>query len=210
MLRYFAFFLTVSILAVSACTMLPSRQQVDVATATPPPTATPFPSQTPTMPDSTPEESAGQSATLKCQGVDAGDQKVYKKQTFAVDFEPFRGSCFVSTYDPQFGDDPPLQSEYAIYKNGKKVFDFPNQFNGVNFGCWPEAVAFQDLNGDKRNDVIVIGRCSGKSATYNENSVFINDGTGFTSRDDANMALGEFGTVRQVADFVRENRAMFF
>ena len=209
MLRYFAFFLLISVVAASACT-LPSRQQVDVTTATPPPTATPFPSQTPAMPDPTPEETAGQSATLKCQSVDAGDQKVYTKQTFAVDFEPFRGSCFVTTYDPQFGDDPPLQSEYAIYKNGKKVFDFPNQFNGVNFGCWPEAVAFQDLNGDKRNDVIVVGKCSGKSATYNENSVFINDGTGFTSRDDANMALGAFGTVRQVADFVKENKAMFF
>ena len=209
MLRSFGFFLLISVVAASACT-LPSRQQVDVTTATPPPTATPFPSQTPAMAESTPEESAGQSATLKCQGVDAGDQKVYKKQTFAVDFEPFRGSCFVSTYDPQFGDDPPLQSEYAIYKNGKKVFDFPNQFNGVNFGCWPEAVAFQDLNGDKRNDVIVVGKCSGKSATYNENSVFINDGKGFTSRDDANMALSEFGTVRQVADFVKENKAMFF
>ena len=209
MLRYFAFFL--AIISISACT-LPSRQQVDVATATPPPppTATPFPSHTPARPDSTPEETAGQSATLKCQSVDAGEQKVYKKQTFAIDFEPFRGSCFVSTYDPEFGDDPPLQSEYAIYKNGRKVFDFPNQFNGVNFGCWPEAVAFPDLNGDKRNDVIVIGKCSGKDRTYNENSVFINDGKGFASRDDANMALSEFGTVRQVTDFVKENGGMFF
>src|SRR5687767_12313021 len=103
MLRYSAFSLSILLLASTACTVLPSRQQVDVATATPPPTATPFPSQTPAMPDSTPEESAGQSATLKCHSVDAGDQKVYRKQTFTVDFEPFRGSCFVSTYDPQFG-----------------------------------------------------------------------------------------------------------
>ena len=207
MLRCLGFFLL--FVWASACT-LPSRQQVDVATATTPPTATPLPSQTPTTPDSTPADSAGQSAALKCQTADAGDHKVYKKQTFPIDFEPFRGSCFVSTYDPQFGDDPPLQSEYAIYKNGKKIFDFPNQFNGVNFGCWPEAVAFQDLNSDKRSDVIVVGKCSGKSATYNENTVFVNDGSGFTSRDDSNMALSEFGTVRQVADFVRENKAMFF
>ena len=100
--------------------------------------------------------------------------------------------------------------ESAIYRNGKKVFDFPNRFNGVNMGCWVEGVSFQDLNADKRSDVIVIGKCSGKSATYNENSVYINDGQGFTTRDDANMALGEFSTIRQVADFVKEKRSMFF
>ena len=209
MLRYFAFFLLISSLAVSAC-KLPSKQQVEVTTATPPPTATPFPPASPAEPDSTPEESAGMSATLACQSIDPGEHKVYKKQTFAIDFEPFRNSCFVSTYDPEYGDDPPLESEYAIYRNGKKVFDFPSQFNGVTVGCWVEAVSFQDLNGDKRNDVIVISKCSGKSATYNENSVYINDARGFTTRDDANMALGEFSTIRQVADFVKENRAMFF
>lgn len=207
MLRYFAFFLTIFVVA-SAC-MLPSKQQVADTTATPP-TSTPAPTASPAAPDSTPEETAGKSATLICQSNDAGERKVYKKQTFAIDFEPFRGSCFVSTYDPQYGDDPPVQSEYAIYKNGKRVFDFPSQFNGVNFGCWPDAVSFQDLNGDKRNDVIVVGRCSGKSETYNENSVFINDGKGFTTREDANTSLGEFSTIRQIADFVKENRTMFF
>ncbi len=209
MLRYFVFSLLVTVLAASAC-KLPSKQQVEVTTATPPPTATPFPTGSPAAPDSTPEESAGMSATLVCQSIDAGEHKVYKKQTFAIDFEPFRNSCFVSTYDPEYGDDPPLESAFAIYKNSKKVFDFPNQFNGVNVGCWVEGVSFQDLNVDKRNDVIVISKCSGKSATYNENSVYINDGQGFTTRDDANMALGEFSTVRQVVDFVKENKSMFF
>lgn len=208
MLRYLAFLL-IAAASISAC-KLPSRQQVDVATATPPPTATPFPTATPTVSDGTPEESAGRSASLICQTIDAGDKKVYKKQTFAIDFEPFKGSCFVSTYDPEYGDDPPLQSEFAIYRNGKKVFDFPSQFNGVNFGCWIEAVAFPDLNGDKRSDVIVIAKCSGKSDTYFENSVYINDGKGFTTRDDANMRLSEFRTIRQVTDFVKENRSMFF
>ena len=208
MLRYFAFFLLMLSLAASAC-KLPSKQQVEITTATPPPTATPFPPATPAEPDSTPEESAGMSATLACQSIDPGEHKVYKKQTFAIDFEPFRNSCFVSTFDPEYGDDPPLESEYAIYRNGKKAFDFPSQFNGVTVGCWVEAVSFQDLNGDKRNDVIVISRCSGKSATYNENTLYINDGRGFTTRDDANMALGEFSSIRQVADFVKENRSMF-
>ena len=209
MLRCFALFLLISSVAGSAC-KLPSKQQVADTTATPPPTATPFPTASPTEPDSTPEESAGMSATLACQSIDPGEHKVYKKQTFAIDFEPFRNSCFVSTYDPEYGDDPPLESEFAIYRNGRKVFDFPSQFNGVTVGCWVEAVSFQDLNADKRNDVIVISKCSGKSATYNESSVYINDGRGFTTRDDANMALGEFSTIRQVADFVKENRSMFF
>ena len=209
MLRYFAFFLLITFLSASAC-KLPSKQQVADTTATPPPTATPFPPATPVLPDSTPEESAGRSASLKCQSIDAGERKVYKKQTFAIDFEPFRNSCFVSTYDPDFGDDPPLQSEYAIFRDGKKVFDFPSRFNGVKSGCWVEAVAFQDLNADKRNDVIVISKCSGKSDTYNENSVYTNDGRGFTTRDDANMALGEFSTIRQVVEFVGENQTMFF
>lgn len=208
MLRYFAFFICAAAV-VSGC-RLPSKEKVDVATATPPPTATPFPSRSPAAPESTSEESAGKSATLICQTIDAGAQKVYKKQTFAIDFEPFKGSCFVSTFDPEFGDDPPLQSEFAIYKNGKKVFDFPSQFNGVNFGCWIEAVSFQDLNGDKKTDAIVVSKCSGKSDSFNENSVYVNDGKGFTTRDDANTNLSEFSTIKQVADFVKENRSMFF
>ena len=209
MLRYFAFFLLIALVTVAAC-KLPSKQQVEITTATPPPTATHFPPASPTTPDSTPDETAGMSASLTCQSIDPGEHKVYTKQTFAIDFEPFRNSCFVSTYDPEYGDNPPLQLEFAIYRNGKKVFDFPSQFNGVNFGCWIEAVSFQDLNADKRKDVAVIGKCSGKSDTYFENSVYINDGRGFNTREDANTRLNEFGTARQVADFVKENKAMFF
>ena len=209
MLRFCAFAL-LSLLTISSACTLPSKQQVAVTTSTPPPVSTPMPTASPAAPDSTPEETAGRSASLVCQSFDTGERKIYKKQTFAIDFEPFRGSCFVTTYDPQFGADPPLQSEYAVYKNGRKVFDFPGQFNGVNFGCWIDAVSFQDLNGDRRNDVIVIGKCSGKSDTFNENSVYINDGKEFTTRDDANTTLGEFSTIKQVADFVKENRSMFF
>ena len=194
--------------AVSACTIRSGDQASNnVPASTPAPAASVTPSSTP---ESTPEETAGKSASLACQTINAGDRKVYKKQTFAIDFEPFKGSCFVSTYDPEYGDDPPLQSEFAIYKDGKKVFDFPGQFNGVNSDCWVEAVSFQDLNADKRNDVIVTGRCSGKSETYIESSVYVNDGTGFTTREDANMRINEFSTIKQIAEFVKENGPMFF
>lgn len=149
------------------------------------------------------------SATLACQMVDTGEYDVYKKQTFAIDFEPFRNSCFVTSHNPE-SDDPPMESRFDIYKNGKKVFDFPSQFNGVNFGCWIDAVSFQDLNADKLTDVIVVSKCQAKSSEYNENTVYMNDGKKFTTREDANTQLGEFKTVKQVADFVGENKAMFF
>ena len=160
-------------------------------------------------PESTPEETAGKSATLACQTVDPGEYDVYKKQTFAIDFEPFRNSCFVTSNNPEY-DDPPMESQFAIYKNGKKVFDFPSQFNGVNFGCWIDAVSFQDLNDDKKTDVIVVSKCQAKMGDYNENTVYINDGKGFTTREDANTQLGEFKSVKQVVDFVKENKSMFF
>ena len=208
MSRILSHFFIVSIVVSGACSIR-SGDQTASSTPLPSPTATAS-AQPSATPDATPEETAGQSATLQCQNLKAGKHKVYKKQTFAIDFEPFRNSCFVSTFDPEYGSDPPVQSEYAIYKNGEKVYDFPGQFNGANFGCWVDAVSFQDLNADKRNDVIVIGKCSGKSDTYNENSVFINDGNGFATRDDANMQLNEFTTIKQVAGFVEENRSMFF
>jgi hypothetical protein len=177
-------------------------------TPVPQPTAKAAATQLPT-PDATPEETAGKSATLACQTVNTGDNTIYKKQTFAIDLEPFKGSCFVTSHNPE-SDDPPMESEFAIYKNGKKVFDFPSQFNGVTFGCWVDAVSFQDLNDDKLSDVIVVGKCSGKSDTYNENTVYVNTGKGFTTREDANYQLNEKKTIKAIADFVKENRAMFF
>lgn len=198
-------FLFIAGLCVSSCTVT-TREQSSNSAATPTPTATLTP---PPTPDSLPEGAAGMSATLACQTVDTGEYDVYKKQTFAIDFEPFRNSCFVTSHNPE-SDDPPMESRFDIYKNGKKVFDFPSQFNGVNFGCWIDAVSFQDLNADKLTDVIVVSKCQAKSSEYNENTVYMNDRKTFTTREDANTQLGEFKTVKQVADFVGENKAMFF
>jgi len=66
------------------------------------------------------------------------------------------------------------------------------------------------LNDDKKTDVIVVSKCQAKMGDYNENSVYINDGKGFTTREDANTQLGEIKTIKQVADFVKENKNMFF
>lgn len=182
-------------------------EQAKTTTPTPAPAVTATPTASPVP--GTVEEAAGKSANLKCQEVNTGDFAVYKKQTFAIDFEPFKGSCFVTSHDPEF-DDPPLDSKIAIYKNGKKNYDFPSQFNGVSSGCWVDAVAFQDLNGDKLTDIIVVGKCSAKTTPYNENMVYVNTGKAFTTREDANNLLAEKTTIKAIADFVKENREMFF
>jgi hypothetical protein len=144
-----------------------------------------------------------------CVKVDTGDKKLLEKQTFPIDFAPFEKSCFVTSYNPEY-DYPPLEAEFAIYKDGKKVFDFPSQFNGVTFGCWVEAVAFEDLNGDNLKDVIVVGKCSAKSDDYNENTVYVNTGKAFTTDENANYKISDFTKIKDVADYVRKNKQEFF
>jgi hypothetical protein len=145
----------------------------------------------------------------ECLNIEAGDKAVLAKQTFPIDFEPFRTSCFVTLYNPE-NDDPPLESEIAIYTDGKEVFSFPNQFNGVEFGCWVEGVSFQDLNEDGLTDIIVAGMCSAKTAPYSENMVYVNTGTGFTTDINANYKLENFKKISEIASFVKKNQALFF
>jgi hypothetical protein len=103
-----------------------------------------------------------------------------------------------------------LDSQYAIYKNGKKVFDFPERFNGATFGCWVDAVSFADVNSDGRTDIIVVGKCSAKSEPYNENMVYINTGKTFETLDDVNNKVSEFKNAKDIADFVEENQQFLF
>jgi hypothetical protein len=154
-----------------------------------------------------PEPSA--EAKAACLAVDTGDNVVLKAQTFPIDFAPFEDSCFVTSHNPEF-DDPPMESNIAIYRSGKKVFDFPSQFNGATFGCWVDAVAFQDLNTDGRTDIIVVGKCNAKSQAYNENMVYVNTGKAFTTDADANLKISEMAKVKDIADFVRKNQNIFF
>lgn len=145
----------------------------------------------------------------ECQRVETGDNVVLKSQTFPFDFAPFQGSCFVTAHNPEY-DEPPMESEFAIYKDGKKAFVFPGQFNGTTFGCWVDAVTFQDLNDDNLTDVIVVGKCSAKTAPYNENMVYVNTGKAFLTREDANYKLTEFKKAKDIADFVQKNQQLFF
>lgn len=145
----------------------------------------------------------------ECLSIDTGDNEIVKNQTFAIDFAPFTQSCFVTSHNPEY-DDPPMEAEFSIYKDGKRVFDFPNQFNGVEFGCWVDAVAFEDLNGDDLKDIIVVGKCSAKSAPYNENMVYVNTGRAFTTDENANYKLADFKKIKEISQFVRENPEIFF
>lgn len=144
-----------------------------------------------------------------CLSVDAGDNEILAKQTFPIDFAPFPNSCFVTAYNPEF-DDPPMESEFAIYKDNKKVFDFPSRFNGVEFGCWVAGVAFEDLNGDNLKDIIVAGKCSAKSAPYNENMIYVNTGKTCTTDETANYKLADFDKIKDIISFAKNNRNIFF
>lgn len=190
-----------------SCRVEPSSKPAnDVAKTTPAATAADSQSG---VPGSTPMDSSARTAALKCQTTEVGKLAIDRKQTFALDLDPFKGSCFVTTHDPEYND-PPLDSHFAIYKNGKRVFDFPSQFNGVSYGCWIEAVSFVDLNADALKDVIIVAKCSAKTAPYNENMVYTNTGKGFETRVDANYQLVDLKTTTAIADFVKENRLMFF
>lgn len=150
-----------------------------------------------------------ETAKAECLKTKVYNKKVDEKQTFAFDFEPFKGSCFVTAHDPQY-DDPPLSSEFAIYKDGKETFKFPNQFNGVQGGCWVEAVAFEDLNDDNLTDIIVVGLCGAKMGDYNENMVYVNKGDKFTTGEEANYTLEKFKKIKDISNFVKKNKEQFF
>lgn len=144
-----------------------------------------------------------------CQTLDTGETPIVKDQTFAINFEPYTDSCFITTHNPEH-DDPPMESAIAIYRKGKKIYDVPGLFNSVTWGCWVDAVSFQDINADGRIDLIVIGKCQAKAGPYNENMVYANTGKGFVTNETANSWVSEMTTVREVAAYAKSNPEMFF
>ncbi|MBK8811175.1 MAG: hypothetical protein IPN69_10660 [Acidobacteria bacterium] len=139
-------------------------------------------------------------------------KKLIASQTFVFDNEPFKGSCFVTfanREDMVDEKDVPRGSTFHIFKDGKKVFDFPDAFAGTQ-ACWVEAVGFEDLNDDKKTDVIIAGSCLSARDSYPQNAVYSNEGNGFTTRDESNELLNEFKTVKAIGDFVKKNAGKFF
>jgi hypothetical protein len=215
MIKLFLIFI-LSALFSAACIVGPDRQPRDnsganQAASTP---ATPKSGETDKS-ENTPGEGGGGKTDTKtddraaCLGLKIPGRKTDARQTFAIDFEPYGKSCFVTAHDPEFTD-PPLGSEFFIYRDGREAFKLPNPFNGTTTGCWAEAVSFQDLNSDGLTDIIIAGMCSAKSSPYSENMVYVNTGRDFRTSEDANLKLNDFKRIKDIADFVKRNQDQFF
>ncbi len=125
-----------------------------------------------------------------------------------MDFEPFKNSCFVTTYNAD--TDPPMEAKMAVYQDGKKIFDLPGQFNGSTMGCSVESVAFGDLNNDAKKDIVVVGKCISNTGSYNENMIYVNSGKAFTTDEGANSVLVDYDNVKDVIEFAKKNPKIFF
>ena len=178
--------------------------------------------------DRLPTETERMSTTTACYAVDTGRKVVLKAQTFAIDFEPFKNSCFVTSHDPEFKD-PPLDAEIAIFKDGKKVEAFyhgevvtiyeegkdtgrsADRTSSESLGatCWVEAVSFQDVSADHLTDAILVAKCGAKEGAYSENRIYLNNGKLFVTRPDANARLSGLGTIKQIVDYTRQNPQLF-
>lgn len=166
-------------------------------------------------PDSLRAKNKTQSRKIKnvsnkeCLETDTGDKLILEDQTFAVDFKPFEGSCFVTSHNPEY-DDPPIGSEFKIYNDGKEVYKFDSRYHANAATCWVEAVAFEDLNKDSLIDIIVAGKCGAKSGEVIGNEVFANNGEGFDTNVAGNDELEKFNTIKEIAQFVKANENLFF
>lgn len=198
---------TIISLSFTACVFSSSRQPPDNQTNETPKPANSAAKTEEKASETTTKKEEKTAPKIDCTKIETGDKEIDKKQTFPMDFAPFEKSCFVTVHDPDF-DDPPLGSEFAIYKDGKKVFDFPSQLSGGT--CWIEAVAFEDLNGDNLKDITIVGKCGAKMGDYNQNLVYANTGKAFTTSEDANLKLDDFSKIKEIQDFVKQNKKLFF
>lgn len=156
--------------------------------------------------------SAAVPAKQDCSSFSMPGKVFVAKQSFPFDHMPYQGSCFVTFAnkdDMVDAKDVPRGSKFYIYRDGKQLFEFPDAFGGQE-ACWVEAVSFKDLNGDKETDVVVAGSCLGAKAGYPTNAVYVNVGKGFITNEEANANLDEFKTIKQIEDYVTENKSDFF
>jgi hypothetical protein len=159
--------------------------------------------------------SAKQTATVDksaCLTAKMDGKKLIANQTFVFDYEPFAKSCFVTfanKEDMSDDKDVPRGSEFYIFKDGKEVYKFDDAFDGQP-ACWVEAVGFEDLNGDKKTDVIVAGKCLAAKDSFAVNAVYANEAGKFKTDNTANQELENFTTVKQISEFVKKNNGKFF
>lgn len=154
------------------------------------------------------ETTTRKSPPNECFGLKKEGFMLDKKQTFPLDFPPFEKSCFAVFHDPEFTD-PALGAQFFVYRDGKEIFEFPEQFNGGNATCWVDAVAFDDVNKDDLKDILVVGKCGAKSGSYNENMAYINTGRDFKVNKEANMEMMDFSKISQMKDFIEKHQGSF-
>jgi hypothetical protein len=169
----------------------------------------------PAKSDAKANTTAAQSSALDksaCLTAKMDGKKLIPSQTFVFDNEPFTKSCFVTfanKEDMLDDKDLPRGSEFYIFKDGKQVYKFDDAFDGQP-ACWVEGVGFEDLNGDKKTDVIIAGKCLAAKDSYSVNAVYANEGGKFKTDGTANQELENFTTIKQLSDFVKKNNGKFF
>ena len=167
----------------------------------------PTSSATPETPVKTARDNAAVCNDLKLPG-----KRFIPNQSFSFDYEPFKGSCFAtfgSKEEMLDEKDVPRGSTFYIFEDGESVYEFPDAF-ADQAGCWVDAVSFKDLNNDGNMDVIMAGSCLGAKDSYPANAVFVNNGRGFTTNDDANGQLGDLKSVKAIESYVRAHVRDFF
>ncbi len=162
-------------------------------------------SDKPLFPDEKKKETSA--AKTDCANLKRDGMKLDKKQTFPVDFAPFENSCFATFHEHDF-EDPPLGEKFYIYKDGKEIYEFPEQTEAATYTI--EGVAFEDLNGDNLTDVIVVGSIGLKFGTVYSSQVYANNSRGFDTNSDANIELDDFTKISEIKNFVKKNQKLFF
>jgi hypothetical protein len=146
-----------------------------------------------------------------CLTVKMDGKRLIASQTFVFEHEPFKGDCFVtfaSKDDMLDEKDVPRGSTFHIFKDGKKVYDFDDAFDGQP-ACWVEAVGFEDVNADSKSDVVIAGKCLSAKDGYPVNAVFLNNGSKFSTSSDSNQLLENLSTVKAIVDFAKKNKDKF-
>ncbi len=159
-----------------------------------------------------PVEKSSKVSKSECLQARERGKRLIAGQTFPIDFEPFKGGCFVtfaSVEDMVDASDVPRGSTFHIYKNGEIIYDLPDAFDGQS-ACWVEAVGFEDLNSDGKTDIIIAGKCLAARDSYPANAVFVNSRGDFSTDANANGELNDFTTVQQIVNYVKRNQGSFF
>lgn len=182
------------------------------ATASPAATSAAAAIASPARPEATPTRDAktGKPAA-SCGPVAEPGQRFIAEQSFPFDYEPFRGSCFVTFADIKAmvdEKDVPRGSTFHLYKDGKQVFQFPDGFKFKD--SWIEAVSFDDLNGDGLTDVIIAGEWLGTNFSAPTNVVYVNTGSTFTTNKDANQKLDKLSSIAKIKKAVKRDLKSFF